>query len=268
VPGGISFDRAASTYDATRSLPPGVERTAAEVLARSLGDGRTLEIGVGTARWARPLEARGVFVAGVDLSRSMLEVARTKGFGRGVLGDVRRLPFRDATFAGVLSSHVLHLVYDLPAVLGEVARVSTGRLRSVLQFETARPDLMAAYIDLVERTGPRTGPPGLGERDLARRLPPDLVRDVATFHLRAPASAKLDALESRAFRDTWATPEQRHREVIEELRAKYGGADVLQETHLELAEWSRDRLATFARGWRMDRPAVGAPTRSTSETAS
>jgi SAM-dependent methyltransferase len=247
---GISFDRVAPVYDATRGLPAGAEREVADRLARILGKERTLEIGVGTGRWARPLELRGVSIVGVDLGRAMLEVGRSKGFRQGLQADVLRLPFKDDAFEGALSNHVLHLMGDVPRALEELSRVISGRLRSVLEYELSRPDLMEEYRDAVGRRGVRPDPPGISERRLARRLVPDRVQDATTFHRRAPASTALDAIESRAFRDTWAAPNELHLEILRALRAKYSQSEVLTETRVEIAEWDQSRLADFAAAWR------------------
>ncbi|MCI4346790.1 MAG: methyltransferase domain-containing protein [Thermoplasmata archaeon] len=243
---GISFDRVASVYDATRSLPPDVESGIADALARSIGTERTLELGVGTARWARALEQRNVPVTGLDLSRRMLEMGRAKGFGRTVQGEVSRTPFRAAAFGTVLSNHLLHLVADPAKVLLEVARVSTGPLRSVLEYESSTPDLMISYLELVEHSWAAPGPPGVSERRLARELPPDRVLPAGTFRLTSSADRALEELGSRAFRDTWATPEPLHRSVLEKLRARYGGSDISSATRLEIVEWDRSRLLEFA----------------------
>jgi SAM-dependent methyltransferase len=243
---GISFDRVASVYDATRSLPPEVERRIADALALSIGTARTLEIGVGTARWARALEQRNVRITRMDLSRRMLEIARAKGFGQMVQGEVSRSPFRAGAFGAVLSNHLLHLVPDPAAVLQEVARVCTGPLRSVLEYETSTPDLMITYLELVERSWPAPGPPGLSERRLARELPPDRVLPAGEFRLTTPADRSLDALGSRAFRDTWATPEPLHRSVLQEMRARFGGSEVSSTTRVEIVEWERSRMLEFA----------------------
>ncbi len=67
------FDRIADSYDETRSLAPDVTEATARMLARELrGRGRCLEIGVGTGRVALPLHARGIPVAGIDLSARMI----------------------------------------------------------------------------------------------------------------------------------------------------------------------------------------------------
>lgn len=246
MPGGIAFDRVAEEYDATRALPPGVERAVAERLARRIGAERTLELGVGTGRWARPLQHLNVAITGVDLSAPMLQVARRKGLVQAIRADATHLPFRDAQFDGALSNHLLHLVYDVPAVLREFGRVCVGRLRSVLEHETARPDLVEAYLQLVREGGAGRPPPGLGERKLAEALRPDALSDAARFHSRGPASAKLDAIARRSFRDTWGTPDRLHQAAIESLRRTFADQDELVETRVEIAEWSRERLLEFA----------------------
>jgi SAM-dependent methyltransferase len=72
---GIFEERIARTYDAD-----GAEMFAAEVLgptvdflAELVGDRRALEFGVGTGRVALALSAHGVDVAGVELSRAMVQ---------------------------------------------------------------------------------------------------------------------------------------------------------------------------------------------------
>jgi SAM-dependent methyltransferase len=71
---------AAKRYDtpgegmfAPEVLGPTVDR-----LAELAGDGPALEFGIGTGRVAVPLAARGVRVAGIELSRPMIEQLRTK----------------------------------------------------------------------------------------------------------------------------------------------------------------------------------------------
>lgn len=236
----------AGVYDATRALPPTVADSVADRLARMLGSERTLEIGVGTARWARPLEIRGADVVGVDLAGEMLRVARAKGFGRPLQADARRLPFRDGTFEGVLSNHVLHLVDDVPAVLREVGRVSRGFVRSILEHDTERPDVVAEYRERVGREGVPVDPPGLTERKLVEVLAPDRLRDAARFFVRSPAETRLAAIGTRAFQYTWAAPAEVHDRVVRELTTEFAGSEVTTETRVEIAEWSMPRIRSLA----------------------
>jgi SAM-dependent methyltransferase len=123
-----SFDRVAGIYDATRGLPPQAAAQVADGLARIFREAaprpRVLEPGVGTGRMAVPLAERGLRVTGIDLSRRMLAVLREKRPALPTaLALADALPFPDAAFDGVLLVHLLHLVPDAAATLGEACRV-------------------------------------------------------------------------------------------------------------------------------------------------
>jgi SAM-dependent methyltransferase len=71
------------------------------LLAELAGDGRVLELGVGTGRVALPLAARGVAVEGIDASPAMVAQLRAKPGGEVIpvaIGDMASLethgPFR------------------------------------------------------------------------------------------------------------------------------------------------------------------------------
>jgi SAM-dependent methyltransferase len=67
------YDTPGSGMFAPQVLDPAVER-----LAELAGDGRALEFAIGTGRVAVPLSQRGVSVAGIELSRPMVDQLRTK----------------------------------------------------------------------------------------------------------------------------------------------------------------------------------------------
>jgi SAM-dependent methyltransferase len=76
---------------AQRYDTPGVGMFAPEVLGPTVdrlvalaGDGRALELAIGTGRVAVPLAERGVPVSGIELSRAMIDRLRTK-VGEGVI---------------------------------------------------------------------------------------------------------------------------------------------------------------------------------------
>lgn len=73
----------AATYDesAAEMFAPEVVDPAVDLLAELAGDGRALELGIGTGRIALPLAARGVPVHGIDLSRAMVARLRAKPGG-------------------------------------------------------------------------------------------------------------------------------------------------------------------------------------------
>jgi SAM-dependent methyltransferase len=87
------FADLAAGYDAGLG-PMGEPETidpAVDLLAELAGDGRALELAIGTGRIALPLAARGVDVAGIDLSEPMVEQLRAKPGGAEipvVIGDM------------------------------------------------------------------------------------------------------------------------------------------------------------------------------------
>jgi SAM-dependent methyltransferase len=86
-------DRWAAAYDDHHShMDPG---PAVEFLAGLAGDGRVLELAIGTGRVALPLAARGIAVQGVDASAAMVDRLRAKPGGQSIpvtVGDMAQVP--------------------------------------------------------------------------------------------------------------------------------------------------------------------------------
>ncbi len=83
----------AAGYDALSAdmFDPAVVDPTVDLLAALAGDGRALELGVGTGRIALPLSRRGVPVDGIDLSPDMVAQLRAKPGGDAVgvtIGDL------------------------------------------------------------------------------------------------------------------------------------------------------------------------------------
>ena len=79
---------------------PQVVEPAVEFLAALAGDGRALELGIGTGRLAIPLSRRGVGVHGIELSPAMVEQLRSKPGSAEIdvtIGDFSSTPV-DGTF--------------------------------------------------------------------------------------------------------------------------------------------------------------------------
>jgi SAM-dependent methyltransferase len=110
VPEDHFGERIAARYDADDSdlFAPEVVDPVVDVLAELAGDGRALELGIGTGRIALPLARRGVEVHGVDLSTAMVERLRAKPGGDEIpvaIGDFATTTV-DGTFA------VVYLVFN------------------------------------------------------------------------------------------------------------------------------------------------------------
>jgi ubiquinone/menaquinone biosynthesis C-methylase UbiE len=128
----INFDRVADIYDATRTLPEGVDEAIADAIVAATNAGpatRFLELGVGTGRIALPLIRRGFPFTGVDISEQMLDRLRRKAGNTPNLtliqGDITQLPLPDVSQNVVLAVHVLHLVPDWRQAFSEALRVLT-----------------------------------------------------------------------------------------------------------------------------------------------
>jgi SAM-dependent methyltransferase len=122
----------ASTYESWLATPFGklAMRLETQLLFELLGQdvrtGTTLEIGTGTGLFAAEIAARGGRVVGIDASREMLGVARTRV--TVCQADAARLPFRDGAFDRVFLVAVLDFVGDPVGVLREALRVSRGEV--------------------------------------------------------------------------------------------------------------------------------------------
>ncbi|MGW7356355.1 class I SAM-dependent DNA methyltransferase [Streptomyces sp. NPDC054802] len=83
---GYFGGRVAATYDESSAdmFAPDRVDPAVDVLAGLAGDGRALELGIGTGRIALPPAARGVPVHGIDMSRAMVARMRAKPGGDAI----------------------------------------------------------------------------------------------------------------------------------------------------------------------------------------
>lgn len=90
--------------------------------------GRVLDLACGTGRIAIPLARRGFEVAGIDISRRVLEIARSEAPALDFRhGDMRELPWDDASFDAVVNVWTAFGYFETQEederVVAEVARV-------------------------------------------------------------------------------------------------------------------------------------------------
>jgi ubiquinone/menaquinone biosynthesis C-methylase UbiE len=226
---GVSFDRAADYYDATRALPSEVARQVADVLSSELvGKELCLEIGVGTGRIALPLAERGIELLGVDLAPSML--ARLLANAGGKLSfplltaDVTSLPLAASSVDAVLGCHVLHLIADWQTALDEAGRVLRPGGLVLLDFggPTPKPwsDDCGAILKGhgVLRTRPGVSSPDLVAEYLAERAPRRALPPIQ-FTEEVSLAEDLEEWENQILAWTWAYPPEQLRVACDEIRA-------------------------------------------------
>lgn len=138
---GLSFERVADHYDATRG---GTRRGdhVADALASWVVGPRVVEVGIGTGVVAAGLRRHGFAVAGVDLSEAMLRAALDRVGGAVARADADALPVPAAAIDTLYFVWVLHLVDDPVATLREAARVVRpgGRVIAVAARPETHPD--------------------------------------------------------------------------------------------------------------------------------
>jgi 16S rRNA A1518/A1519 N6-dimethyltransferase RsmA/KsgA/DIM1 with predicted DNA glycosylase/AP lyase activity len=83
---GYFGERIAAQYDDASAgmFDPAVVDPVVDFLVEAAGDGRVLELGIGTGRIALPLAQRGVEVHGIELSRAMVAQLRYKPGGTAI----------------------------------------------------------------------------------------------------------------------------------------------------------------------------------------
>lgn len=251
----ISFDRAASYYDATRGLPPPVRDAVADVLSRELAGRRpVLEIGVGTGRIALPLVERGVDLVGIDLAAAMLERLRVNAAGQFpfpvMIGDVTRLPLADASVSAVLSSHVLHLISDWQDAVDEAWRVLRPGGSLLVDFGGGAPARWGRECDAIFRErGIIRVRPGvsraelvaeyLGERATKRELEP------VTVTAHRSLAEDLESWEEQIHSWTWPYSADQMRQACDEIRAVAGSRGWALEEKVVIGHairwWAFDR---------------------------
>jgi demethylmenaquinone methyltransferase/2-methoxy-6-polyprenyl-1,4-benzoquinol methylase len=185
------FGEVAETYErVNRVLTLGFDRRWRRATARRAarqGGSRWLDVCSGTGEMAENLARRapeGTEIVALDFSLPMLSHARTKTMARPVafvLGDVKSLPFPDATFdLATISFATRNINLSRPvlvATFGEIRRVLKPGGRFV-NLETSQPrwgivrKLFHAYVAaLVRRVGSRISGSTAGYAYLSTTIP-------------------------------------------------------------------------------------------------
>jgi ubiquinone/menaquinone biosynthesis C-methylase UbiE len=240
----IPFDRVADIYDKTRGLPPKVMKKIVQVLIKELKEYKTvLDIGVGTGRFAKPLQQNGFEVVGIDISTDMMQNAKQKGVNNLLLGDACFLPFKDSSFDAALSVHVLHLISDWQTALKEICRVTEEGLFSVATSPSRSP-VSDAYEKLAKEKGYKAGYIGLSERQLKEIVKP--TKSMQAAFMVSSADEHLAYLGQRAYSRQWKVPEEVDKQIVKELVRRFAGQKYTVEMHI--VRWNIKDLKSYFKG--------------------
>jgi ubiquinone/menaquinone biosynthesis C-methylase UbiE len=143
----------ASAYEkATRMVIESYYRPVAREIVANLYEGTILDLGTGPGNLPIEIAKRSptIKVIGVDLSRKLIEIARSNASKAGLAdrlafqsGNAGRLEFADSSFDMVISTGMLHSLKEPVAVLQEIHRVlKSGREAWI--FDPAR---VASRVD-------------------------------------------------------------------------------------------------------------------------
>jgi SAM-dependent methyltransferase len=217
------------------------------VLVDELHRKQVLEIGVGTGRYAVPLQKSGIRVVGVDISRRMVEFGLAKGLRDVVFAEGARLPFAAQSFDVATTNHVLHLIANWREVFAEIARVTRETYFTVIERSQRVDSIQRDYESFLREVGHEYFHPGIHERDLPDLVKPDIVIPVGPFHETMPADTILKEFAGRAYSCQWNVPDPIHHDAMARLRERWGGKDYERSYSLEVTFWRINRIPELAK---------------------
>jgi ubiquinone/menaquinone biosynthesis C-methylase UbiE len=244
------YDAVAPSFDRHRALPDGVAEAirAAVLAAIDTARPRLLDLGAGTGRIGWPFVKASDDYVGADLSFGMLQ-AFTRRLGqedgaapRLVQADGLRLPFRDATFDGVMLMQVFGGMRGWRRLLAEARRVlrSAGTMvmgRSVAPTDGLDARMKQRLAAVLDDMG--TQPRPTNPRDDAQRLLESAAEGstrliAATWDSERTPRAFLDRHETGARFSALPPPikEEALRKLAAWAAATFGSLDaVIREPH-------------------------------------
>jgi ubiquinone/menaquinone biosynthesis C-methylase UbiE len=154
---------ASNAYDV---FSPATNERLMDIVVRLSGlpkGARIADLGCGSGVFSNVLRRRGYDCVGVDLSPTLIRIAREKFSGiEFIEGDIEHLPFPDASFDGVLLGGVLHHFTERSRCAAEVMRI----LRPGGKFVAFDPNRMNPFMYLYrDRSSPLYSSVGVTENE-------------------------------------------------------------------------------------------------------
>ncbi len=240
---GNFFDQIADIYDETRGIP---EPHFSKLLDRMGGyldkGNRILDFGVGTGRFARPLQKRGYDIVGIDTSEQMVRVGTSKGLKNVLFADACHIPFKDKFFHSTISVHLLHLLPDWLDALQESLRVTRENFITVKRVWLNEATPHKLYSELTTKDGHLRKALGMSEKDFPEKIEPFAEEFLGTRKETVPAEVGIERCENRIYSGLPDVPDHIHENAIRRLREEYGGKMVDVEEEIYLLVWRIEDL--------------------------
>jgi ubiquinone/menaquinone biosynthesis C-methylase UbiE len=250
----ISFDRIADIYDRTRGFPDYVMVKITDVLKKELKNQKLiLDVGVGTGRFAGPLQKIGFRIVGIDIAEKMLAKASERRIENLTMGDARYLPFRDSTFDITITVHILHLISDWKSALKEIVRVTKHDLITIMHWrEDYNETPNGMYKEIVTKLGYSYEHPGIGEWKLEEMVEPSQKQFLTTY--KNSVEKSIEFLNDKAYSYQWNIPDELHESAMKELRNAFNNKSEYAND-LYLVKWNASEIAkTLVRSKAKDLP--------------
>ena len=101
-----------------------IEQDIIDFLIKEIPRGEMLELGCGTGHWSDYFSKKGFNVTGIDISDTMLNVAKNKKINvKFKIADSQNIPFNDESFQIISSITMLEFVDNQDKVIKEIYRV-------------------------------------------------------------------------------------------------------------------------------------------------
>ncbi len=237
------FDGIADIYDETRGIPEPHFSRLMERMESYLDDQeRTLDIGVGTGSFSRPLQSRGFDTIGIDISREMVKVGISKGLCDVLYANACSLPFKDNSFHSTLSVHLLHLIPDWLCALQEAIRVTRENFITVKRVWLNDETPYKLYGELTSKNGKLRKALGMSEKDFPEKVKPSSQDYIGSRMETVPAEEGIRRLENRIYSGLPEIPDDIHEDAIQKIRERFGGTEVEVAEEIYLLVWRIDDL--------------------------
>ncbi len=232
------FDGIADIYDETRGIPePHYSRLIERMESYLDREDRTLDIGVGTGRFSRPLQTLGFDTVGIDISQEMMRVGRSKGLRGVIYANACSLPFKDNSFHSTLSVHLLHLIPDWLCALQEAIRVTKDNFITVKRVWLNEETPYKLYGELTSKNGKLRESLGMSEKEFPEKIKPYSQEYLGSRMETVPAEEGIQRLENRIYSNLSKIPDDIHEDAIQKIRERFGGTEVEVAEELYLLVW-------------------------------